>query len=162
MISAKLIELIEIHASNLTNDVARDLAANLRTPGFRAVPLEDLEQRVFQLFHHLGNWIGDPKSERAEAEFTEWGRRRFGQGIPLSEIVYAIILLKAHLSRYIQDHGLIDSSFPATEADYVLPVHMHSLQELNRMVSLFFDRALYHLALGFESAAASSGPRVAR
>src|SRR5436190_22994608 len=97
MISAKLIELIEIHANRLTTDVAKDLATNPRTPGFRAVLRKDLEQRVFQLFHHLGNWIGSPKSERVEAEFSEWGGRRFGQGIPLSEIVYAIIILKQHL-----------------------------------------------------------------
>ncbi len=153
MISAKLIELIEIHANRLTSDVANDLATNPRTPGFRAVPREDLEQRVFQLFHHLGNWIGSPKSKKVEAEFSEWGRRRFGQGIPLSEIAYAIIILKQHLRRYIQDNGLVDAAFPRTESDYVLPIHLHSLQDLNARVGEFFDEALYYLARGYEAEA---------
>src|SRR4051812_30922416 len=161
MISAKLIELIEIHAGQLTSDVARDLTTNKRTPGFHTVPRESLEQRVFQIYHHLGNWIGEPKNDRVETEFAEWGRRRFDQGIPLSEIVYTIIVLKHHLRRYIGDHGLIDASFPVVENDYVLPMHLHSLQDLNVRVGEFFDEALYHLARGYEAGAtAASGAAV--
>ena len=44
MISAKLIELIEIHAERLTADVAQDLHANERTRAFRAVPIGALKQ----------------------------------------------------------------------------------------------------------------------
>jgi hypothetical protein len=151
MISAKLIELIEIHATRLAADVAQDLRSNPRTAGFRSVPQGDLEQRVFQLFHHLGNWIGHPKSERVEAEFVDWGRRRFGQGIPLSEIVYAIVILKQHLRRYIRDNGLVDAAFPRIDGDYVLPMHLHSLHDLNVRVGEFFDEALYYLTRGYEA-----------
>ena len=151
MISAKLIELIEIHATRLATDAAQDLRSNPRTPGFRSVPQDDLERRVFQLFHHLGNWIGHPKSERVEAEFVDWGRRRFGQGIPLSEIVYAIVILKQHLRRYIRDNGLVDAAFPRIDGDYVLPMHLHSLHDLNVRVGEFFDEALYYLTRGYEA-----------
>jgi hypothetical protein len=156
MISAKLIELIEIHASRLTRDVANDLATNERTKGFRAVPVPDLEQRIFQIFHRLGDWIAEPKSETVEAEFSEWGGRRFGQGIPLSEIFYAVIILKRHLQRYIRDNGLIDAVFPSVEAEYILPMHLHSLQDLNSQVTTFFDEALYSLTRGYEKRAASA------
>ena len=153
MIAAKLIELIEIHANSLTKDVTQDLSTSPRTPGFRAVRGEELEQRIFQLLHHLGDWIGRPKSERVEDEFSEWGRRRFGQSIPLSEIVYAIIILKQHLRRYIRDNGLVDAAFPRTEGDYVLPIHLHGLQDLNTRVGEFFDEALYYLTRGYEAEA---------
>jgi len=153
MIAAKLIELIEIHADRLTADVARDLVTNERTRGFRAVRPQDLEQRIFQIFHHLGNWIGEPRSRSVEAEFGDWGRRRFDQGIPLSEIVYAVIVLKQHMARYILDNGLVDASFPRIDSDYVLPMHLNSLQELNTQVGQFFDEALYHLACGHEDEA---------
>lgn len=150
MIAAKLIELIEIHADRLTADVARDLVTNDRTRGFRAVRPQDLEQRIFQIFHHLGNWIGEPRSRNVQAEFGDWGRRRFDQGIPLSEIVYAVIVLKQHMARYILDNGLVDASFPRIDSDYVLPMHLNSLQDLNIQVGQFFDEALYHLACGYE------------
>ena len=152
MISAMLIELIEIHADRLTQDVARDLVTNQRTGGFRAVPPEELEQRIFQIFHHLGDWIGEPGAT-VEAEFAPWGSRRFDQRIPLSEIVYAIIVLKQHLRRYIRDNGLVDAALPRVESDYVLPMHLHSLQELSVQVGQFFDEALYHLARGYEAEA---------
>lgn len=152
MISARLVELIQNHAPQLTSDTVDDLLENEHTPSFRQVPRLELEGRVFRVYNHLGDWIAAGQGF-AEAEFEEWGRRRFGQGLPLSEIVYGVLILKQHLGRYIRDHGLIEAAFPRVEQDYVLPMHLHSLQELNAMVSNFFDRALYHLARGYEAAA---------
>jgi hypothetical protein len=156
MISAKLIQLIETHAGRLADDVARDLATNPRTPAFRSVSVGDLVERVAQVVGHLGNWIGAPASEPVRAEFSEWGRKRFGQGIPLSQIVYAIIIIKMHLRRYIRENGVVDAAFPRVEADYILPMHLHSLQELNEKIGTFFDEALFDLAQGYEQAALSS------
>jgi hypothetical protein len=151
VIAAKLVDLIEDHASRLTGDVVQDLLTNERTRGFRAVRPDELEERIFQIVHHLGNWIGDPKSVTVRAEFEEWGRRRFEQGIPLSEIVYAVIVLKQHMGRYVVDNGLVDAAFPRIDGDYVLPMHLNSLQELNARLSRFFDEALYYLACGYEA-----------
>jgi hypothetical protein len=123
---------------------------NNRTRGFRTVDPEDLEQRVFQILNHLGSWIGDSRSVKVHAEFKDWGRRRFDQGIPVSQLIYAIIVIKQHLRRYISDNGLVDASFPRVEGDYILPLHLYSLQELNADVGQFFDEALYHLACGYE------------
>lgn len=153
MIAHKLIDLIEVHAPQLTADVVQDLLTNPRTQGFRAVKKEELERRVFELLHHLGDWMGSPKAERVRAEFAEWGQRRFGQQLALSEIFYAVVVLKQHLRRYIQDNGLVDAAFPPVEREYVLPMHLHSLQELNATVGTFFDEAIYHLARGYETAA---------
>jgi hypothetical protein len=159
MIGAKLIELIEIHSSRLTADIAEDLLSNERTLGFSAVRRADLESRVFRLLHHLGNWIGDPRPDKTRAEFTDWGRRRFDQGIPLSELIFAVLIIKRHLRRYISDNGLVDASFPRVEGDYVLPMHLYSLQDLNSQVGRFFDEALYSLALGYEERAGTGVPQ---
>ena len=150
MVAEKLVELIELHAGRLAADVTRDLMTNERTRGFRAVRHVDLEERIFHLFHQLGDWIGHRQGDKVQAEFAAWGRRRFEQGIPLSEVIYSMIVLKQHLRRYISDHGLIEASFPRVEGDYVLPMHLNSLQELNAQVGRFFDEALYHLACGYE------------
>ena len=60
-------------------------------------------------------------------------------------------MLKGHLRRYIADNGLVDAAFPRIEGDYVLPLHLQSLQELNVLVGAFFDEALYDLARGYEA-----------
>lgn len=150
MVAERLVELIEIQAVRLAADVAQDLMTNTRTTGFRSVNREELEERLFNLLHHLGDWISDRRSEKVRLEFADWGRRRFNQGIPISQIVFAIIVLKQHLRRYVREHGLVEASFPRVDGDYVLPMHLHSLQELNTQIGLFFDEALYHLALGYE------------
>ena len=159
MISAKLVEMIEIHASRLTNDVVEDVLTNERTRAFRTVRREDLERRIFDIFHHLGDWIGNPRADRVRSEFAEWGRQRFGQGIPLTEIVHVVTLLKQHLRRYIRDNGLVDAAFPRVEQDYILPMHLHSLQDLNAQVGQFFDEALYELVGGYEGAAKRAAVR---
>ncbi len=153
MVAEKLIELIEIHAGRLAADVAQDLVTNERTRGFRAVRRVDLEERIFRLFHQLGDWIGHRHAEKVQVEFADWGRRRFDQGIPLSEIIYAVVILKQHLRHYIRDNGLVEASFPKIEGDYLLPMHLNSLQELNAQVGRFFDEALYHLTCGYEESA---------
>ena len=157
MISAKLVEMIEIHAGRLTNDILDDLMKDERTRGFRAVRRSDLEQRIFDILHHLGDWIGHPRAERVRAEFLDWGRQRFTQQIALSEVVYAVVMLKRHLRRYIRDNGLVDAAFPLVEREYVLPMHLHSLQDLNAQVGEFFDEALYELVRGFEEASQTGG-----
>jgi hypothetical protein len=42
------------------------------------------------------------------------------------------------------------------DSDTMLPVHMQGLQELNGMISEFFDMALYNLARGYEAEAKRS------
>jgi hypothetical protein len=153
VIAAKLVELIESHAGPFTSDVVQDLLTNDRTRGFRSIRPQELEERIFQIVHHLGNWIGDPRAVMVQAEFADWGRRRFEQDIPLSEVMYAVIVLKQHLRRYVLDHGLVDAAFPRAYGDYILPLHLNSVLELNARLSLFFDEALYHLARGHEDEA---------
>ena len=149
MVADRLVELIETNRARMSADVATDLATNARTRGFRAVPRQDLEARVFQILQHLSQSLGDQRSERVKAEFADWGRRRFDQGIPFSEIIYSIIVLKHHLSRYIRENGLVETSFPRVGRNLTLPVHLNSLQELNVQMNLFFDEALYHLSRGY-------------
>ena len=83
------------------------------------------------------------------------GRARFRDGVPVSELVYALVITKHHLRRYIRDHGLVDFVGDRIAAQELLPVELHSIQELNYQVGEFFDRALYHLARGYEAEAAT-------
>ena len=159
MHSARLIELVQAHAEHLTRDVLKDYATNPRTRHWNLVPRAELEQRVISTYRNLGNWIGNPRDEAVQAEYEEWGRKRYRNGIPLSEVVFAVILLKHHLQKYIREHGLVEHSRDR-HAQEILPVHLYGIQELNYLVGDFFDKALYHLARGYEmEAKAAQVPR---
>jgi hypothetical protein len=155
MLGSRLLLLIQAHAGPLTHDVVADLRTNQRTSTFRRLNAADVETRVSMFFYNLGKWIGDADENAVQVEYEEMGRVRFHQGVHISELVYALVITKQHLRRYIRDHGLVDFAGDRIPSDELLPLELHSVQELNYQVGEFFDRALYHLARGYESAAAT-------
>ena len=156
MLGARLLQLIQAHSHALINDVIKDLRTNERTPTFSRLDAADLETRISALYTNLGKWIGNPAEGTIRDEYQQMGRNRFREGVPVSEIVYALLLTKKHLRRYIRDYGLVDFAGDRVVPEELLPLELHSIQELNYQVGEFFDRALYHLARGYETEAATS------
>ena len=132
-------EGIGAHTEGLTSHAIQDLVMNPRTPSFRRVPRAEITERIGALYRSLAGWIATHDDDAVRAAYEEWGRKRFTQDIPLSEIVYAVILAKQHVHRYGKDHGL-------------------DLKAVEPMIGEFFDRALYYLVRGYEMQA-SSAPR---
>ena len=157
MLGARLLQLIQAHAGSLTSDVMKELRANERTPTFRRLNTADLESRITALYWNLGQWIGNADEGAIRREYEEMGRTRFRDGLRVSELVYALLLSKQHLRRYIRDHGLVDFAGDRVMPDELLPLELHSIQELNYQVGEFFDQALYYLARGYEAEAAEHG-----
>jgi hypothetical protein len=153
MLSHRLIKLIETHAESLTREVVQDVQTNQHTRSHARIPKEELSSRVLALYRNLGNWIGDPKDDAICHEYEEWGRNRCQEGIPTSEIVFCLILIKKHLRQYIREHGAIIFSGEPLISGEMLPLELYSIQELNYVVGDFFDRALYYLLRGFEAQA---------
>jgi hypothetical protein len=162
MLAGRLIELIETHADALTQETLKDLATSPRLRAFQLVPRDELEARVFATYRNLGRWVGERSDSAVQAEYESWGARRCRQGIPLSEIVYALILVKHHLRRFVRDHGLVEFSGDRVAGADLIGVQLHGIQELNYMVGEFFDRAMYHLARGYEAEASRPVPSSAR
>lgn len=153
MFSLRLIKLIETHAESLTREAVQDVQTNEHTRSHAHIPKEELSSRVLALYRNLGNWIGDPKDDAIRHEYEEWGRIRCQQGIPTSEIVFCLILIKKHLRQYIREHGAVVFSGEPHVSGEMLPLELYSIQELNYVVGDFFDRALYYLLRGYEAQA---------
>ena len=162
MLGARLLLLIQSHAGPLTRETLEDLTTNQRTSSFRHLRAAEVESRIALLFNNLARWIGDPDDEAVRREYEEMGRTRFREGVPVSELVYAIILTKKHLRRYIREHGLVEFAGDRVTPDELLPLQLHSIQELNYQVGEFFDRALFYLARGYEAEAATGSPGAPR
>ena len=97
MLGSRLLLLIQAHAGSLTHDVVTDLMTNERTPAFRRLNPADVETRVAALFYNLGKWIGDADEDAVQAEYEDLGRTRFREGVPVSELVYALVITKNHM-----------------------------------------------------------------
>jgi len=153
MLANRLIQLIENHYKSLGHEAMHDLLTNENTRAFRKVPKEELEPRIAAIYQSVGKWIGNANEDDIRQEYEDWGRTRFRQGIPFSEVVYALMLTKKHLRTFIKEHGLVDFSGDRITPDEFMPMELYAIQELNYKVGDFFDIAMYHLVRGYEAAA---------
>ena len=141
MISVRLVAMIEDHAEQLTSGLVNDLQRHPRVRGYhRLAPLE-LHNRAYDVYHNLSKWVGRGSESEIELSYTDLGRRRYREGIPLSEVIFALLLTKEHLLTYVRTSGLADTA-----------LDLYQELELVQMVSQFFDKAIYHAARGFELA----------
>ena len=141
MLSAWLIRMIENHAEDLTREVLNDLRSNPRTPSLHRPSSDQLHRRFYDLYHNLGRWLGDQSDAVVGSAYAPMGRARQGEGVPLSEVIYATILVKEHLRSYIRRAAAVDSA-----------VELYQEAELNLMIGHFFDKALYYTVKGYEEA----------
>lgn len=139
MLSANLIRMIERNAEDLTREVLKDLGSNVRTPAYHTLSQDELHRRVYDVYHNLGRWLGDKSDAPIEATYGNLGQTRRREGIALSEVVYALILVKEHLRSYIRRAGSVDSA-----------VELYQEEEINLMIGHFFDKALYCAVKGYE------------
>ncbi len=149
MLSDRLVRMIEDHADELTRGVVNDLQSNARTQAYHKLSREELHHRAFEVYRNLGRWLSDKTDARVEASYSELGKRRCAEVVPLSEVIYALVLTKYHLRDFIRSAGLVDSA-----------VELYQEQELHRLVGSFFDKAMYYTAQGYEreSAARQASP----
>jgi hypothetical protein len=142
MLSTRLVNRIEEHAEELTREVLGDLSRNSRTPAYHSLARDELHRRVYDVYRNLGRWLGQDSDDTIQTTYQELGGRRCAEGIPLDEVVYALILSKYHLRDYIRSSGIVDSA-----------VDLYQEAELHIRVGRFFDKALYFTILGYEGEA---------
>lgn len=141
MIAMRLVRLIEEHSEELANGLMARLARHPSLAELRRVPAEELRQRVFEVYRNLSDWLLNKTESEIEARYTAIGARRAIQGVPLSQVIFALHAVKEHLWEFLQREGLVER-------------HVELFQEIEllRLVERFFDRAIYFAARGFEQA----------
>jgi len=138
MLSARLVTMIENHAEELTRSVVGDMQGNPKTPAYSKLPAEALHRRVLEVFRDFGQWLEYKPDETMKRWYGELGRKRYGEGIGLPEVIYALLLTKYHLQDYIRSAGLVDSA-----------MELYQEMELQRLVNCFFDKAVYYCVEGY-------------
>jgi hypothetical protein len=142
MLSDRLVRMIEQHAEELTRALVQDLQSNPRTASYHRLSREAIHGRAYDVYKNLGLWLNSKAEEDIKANYTELGKKREAEGVPIYEVVYALILTKYHLRDYIRAAGLVDSA-----------VELYQEQELQRMLGHFFDKAIYYTIRAYERAA---------
>ncbi len=148
MLSVRLVQMIEDHAEELTRGLIKNLQNNKRTPHYHELTYEELHYRTYSVYRNLGHWLGHKSEEPIEASYTDLAQRRRAEGIPLDEVVFALMTTKNHLRDYVRSVGLMDSA-----------VELHQERELNGLVGNFFDKAIYYTVKAYTHEAALQHPK---
>jgi hypothetical protein len=139
MLSNRLVRLIETHANALALNLSEKVQASAQLGEYHKVPIYELNARVYEIYHQLGNWLLERKEEDIEHRYTAIGSRRAAQGVPLSQLIRAIVLTKQNLWEFLKRESAVDN-----------PIEVFGAQELWQLLDQFFDSAIYYAALGYE------------
>jgi len=131
MLSDRLARMIEHHADELAGALVEDLQSNPPTVSYQRFSQEAIHLRTCNVYKALGLWLNSRAEEDIEARYTKLGKQRQAEGVPLSELVYALTLTKYHLRDYIRVAG---------SADFA--VDLYQALELQRLLGQFFDKAV--------------------
>jgi hypothetical protein len=143
MLAYRLVRLIETHSDALAAGLLQRVQTSELTQGYRNVPPEELKQRVYEIYRHLGDWLLGKTEFDIEARYREIGVRRAQQRVPLSELTMTIILTKENLWEFLKKESVLDR-----------PVEVFGELELLQLLEQFFDHAIYYASVGYERAVA--------
>ncbi|MFZ0478528.1 MAG: hypothetical protein WAL71_05215 [Terriglobales bacterium] len=145
MLAYKLVRLIETHSEALSASLLVKVQSSEWTRSYRNVPPADLKDRVYEIYHHLGEWLlGKGATFDIEQRYEEIGTRRVHQGVPISELIWVIILTKENLWDFLHRESLPER-----------PIEAFGELEMLQLLDQFFDRAIYYASIGYERAIAA-------
>jgi succinate-acetate transporter protein len=130
---------VQDHGEEIASMWLQDLRQSAQTPSYTVVSDEELvtasEFALAQVDEHFS---GRPAEGDIAAFFHKLGATRAAQGLPLPELISAILLLKREIWMTARTHGVWESAMDLQRA-----------VDLNRELGRFFDRAVYHAAAGY-------------
>ena len=139
MIALKLVRLIETHHQELAHTLMRKIEESSKCADFKKlVPREEMERRVEEVYWHLSDVLLNKTEHDIFLAYTSLGKRRFEQGVPFQQFLWAIMLVKENLWDFLERESLEVSAMA-----------MHGEFELLRLLDQFFDKVLYYASLGY-------------
>jgi hypothetical protein len=149
MLAYRLVRLIETHSDGLATGLLARVQSSEFTREYRKVPAEDLQARVYEIYRHLGEWLLGKSDFDIKRRYMEIGARRAAQQVPLSQMVWVIVLTKENLWEYLKH-----------EAGLERPAEVFGELEMLQLLEQFFDRAIFYASLGYEQACAKEVAQV--
>jgi hypothetical protein len=141
MLAYRLVRLIETHSDALASGLLKKVQSSELTRSYRNVPPEELKQRVYEIYRHLGDWLLGKSAFDIGQRYEEIGARRVRQGVPINELIWAIILTKENLWEFLKKENIMER-----------PVEVFGELEMMQLLDQFFDRAIYYASVGSERA----------
>jgi hypothetical protein len=151
MISAKLVHHIEDHWEQVSGRFYRLLRSSQEVPYIARLPESELNETCRRILRNLGNWLVSGSESEIAWYYEKIGADRHRQAMPLCEAIRALQFMKDSTISFIQDESSIETS-----------VDLYAEEELENQLGRFFDLLIFHLARGYENAAAAAHAKALR
>lgn len=132
LLAYRLVQLIETHSDGLARSLHDRYRRDEKCSAYANVPDAELTSKVYEVYRHLGEWLLGKTDAEVERRYLEIGAERAAQGVPASQVVWMICLVRENLWDYPQKH-----------AELGKPAKIFGEVELLGMLDQFFNRAIY-------------------
>jgi len=139
LLAYRLVKLIETHSDGLARSLHKHYIEDPWCKAYANVPETELTQKVYEVYRHLGEWLMGKTEADIEKRYLEIGARRAEQGVPVSQLVWMISLVRENLWEYLEKNAELEH-----------PADVFGEIELQQMLDQFFSHAIYYAALGHE------------
>ena|SRR5215471_1552695 len=142
MRAPKLIQHMKNNAESMSATVLEKIRASERCKELVAkVPAEDQKNHAVDTYSALTDWLANQSDSTLQDRYIAFGVRRAQQGVPFSQVFWAVCIASEHLWDYMQQECLLEEPVEFWGGVMLL----HSLKQ-------FFDRILYFTLLGYQKA----------
>jgi hypothetical protein len=142
MRALRLVQHMKNNADRMSAAVLQKIRASDRCGELLArVPPEEHKQYALDIYSQLTSWLETQNGPGIEERYVALGMRRAQQGVPFSELFWAVCIANEHLWEYMQEECLVEE-----------PVEFWGGIQLLRSLNVFFDRALYFASIGYQEA----------
>jgi len=139
ILAHRLMRLIETHADALAETLDKKIVSSERCTDYSRVSSDELKTLVGGIYGQLGQWLVTKTEEDIERRYTMIGTRRAEQCVPVSQLLWCIVLVKENLWDYLKNSENLENT-----------TQIFGELELMQMVDQFFDRAMYFAVRGHE------------
>lgn len=139
-LSDKLLQLIEKDADIIGKRWLADVKTNKSTPTYGISGDQRTYERIQRLIRHFSQWLGGRYSDQEIREnYKNLGKTRKAEGFMLSEVLSALSLIRKHIFE-----------FALSQQVWTKTIDIYMSLELERRMVLFFDKAAFYVAKGYE------------
>ena len=143
MRAPKLIHYMKRNAGNLSEAVLHKIRkADKCSELCRIVPDDEQKRSTTEIYLDLTEWLSTDAASDIAERYIALGTRRAEQGVPFTDLFWAVCIAHEHLWEYMQQECLLEE-----------PVEFWGGVILLRSLTQFFDRALYFVLIGYRKAA---------
>ncbi len=139
----KLIEVLESHTKEIAEQWSKSVSTNPRTPSYHSLhPDQYLPHALFFYKNIRKLYYKDEGREEETKYFRKLAEDMYKAGVPLNEVIYALMLMRRHIWLYADFNAL-----------FITTLDMHqAVESINRTI-LIFDHVIHNVAKRYDELA---------